>query len=135
MAGAGNSNVAMNYSYTDAFPVSGMNYYRLSQTDFNGQRDTLGIVEASCGQMNASVSYFPNPFTSEVTVQMNNLTSSNAILTIFDAIGQLVYSRQLSSDDIERRIIVVDLNSLASGVYTVVFKSEDYLSTDKIVKE
>ncbi|MPM22254.1 hypothetical protein SDC9_68705 [bioreactor metagenome] len=135
VAGAGNSNVVMNYSFTDPAPMSGVNYYRLSQTDFSGKRDTIGVVEASCGQMNASVSYFPNPFTSEITVQMNNLTTGKAVLTIFDAIGQKVYSRQLSSDDIERRSVTVDLNNLSPGVYTVEFRSDDFFSTDKIVRE
>ena len=34
--GAGNSNTLINYSYIDKNPFEGLNYYRLKQTDFNG---------------------------------------------------------------------------------------------------
>lgn len=135
VAGAGNSNSLNTYTFTDAKPLTADNYYRLSQTDFNGWRDTLGIVSASCGQMNASVSYFPNPFSSEVTVHMTNMTSDKAVLNIFDAIGQLVYSRRLNAAEILNQSVVVDLGSLAPGIYNVEFRSDVFISTDKIVRE
>lgn len=36
VAGAGNSNSLLDYQLTDYNPYTGINYYRLKQTDFNG---------------------------------------------------------------------------------------------------
>ena len=37
--GCGNSNEEKTYQYIDKFPYEGINYYRLSQVDFNGERE------------------------------------------------------------------------------------------------
>ena len=37
VAGAGNSNTALHYQLTDDEPLPGTSYYRLKQTDFDGQ--------------------------------------------------------------------------------------------------
>src|SRR6185437_13532998 len=42
--GAGNSTTTHNYTYTDESPFNGINYYRLSQTDFDGQTTTYNIT-------------------------------------------------------------------------------------------
>lgn len=42
--GAGNSNTVVNYSFKDYGYTSGVNYYRLSQTDFNGKKEYFNII-------------------------------------------------------------------------------------------
>lgn len=44
VAGAGNSSNELNYEYRDFFHSKNMNYYRLYQVDFNGQRSELGTI-------------------------------------------------------------------------------------------
>ena len=39
--GAGNSNTTLNYSTLDTDPVNGLNYYRLTQVDFDGQQESF----------------------------------------------------------------------------------------------
>jgi hypothetical protein len=46
--GAGNSNTTLSYSYNDNNPYAGSSYYRLKQTDFNGQSVTFDPVALSC---------------------------------------------------------------------------------------
>lgn len=41
MNGAGNSNYILDYSFTDNNPLSGTSYYRLTQTDYDGQYETF----------------------------------------------------------------------------------------------
>ena len=38
ISGSGNSTMVNNYSYTDEYPSNGLNYYVLTQTDYNGER-------------------------------------------------------------------------------------------------
>src|SRR5690606_19164216 len=42
--GAGSSNKKLSYSYEDKKPLTGYNYYRLKQTDFNGDFEYFKIV-------------------------------------------------------------------------------------------
>lgn len=42
--GAGNSNRPLSYSFTDNMPLEGISYYRLKQTDFDGQYEYFGPV-------------------------------------------------------------------------------------------
>jgi len=42
--GAGNSNQPISYTFTDTNPKSGVNYYMLSQTDYNGTRVQYGPI-------------------------------------------------------------------------------------------
>jgi len=135
VSGAGNSSMNLDYEYTDNNPYSGINYYRLIQTDFNGQKDTIGIVSAGCGQSGATVSYYPNPFTSELTIQMDNIVTDRAVVQIFDALGQLVYTRILNAEEIEGSSVVFDLSGLAPGMYSVEFSSYVFISTRKIVRQ
>jgi hypothetical protein len=41
VTGAGNSNTQMSYSIIDDNPLSGISYYRLKQTDYDGQTETF----------------------------------------------------------------------------------------------
>lgn len=43
MAGQGNSNQSHNYTIFDSTPFEGTSFYKLSQTDFNGETKELGI--------------------------------------------------------------------------------------------
>ena len=50
VTGAGNSNTQMSYSIIDDNPLSGISYYRLKQTDYDGQTETffpLSIIISS----------------------------------------------------------------------------------------
>lgn len=42
--GAGNSSQTLNYSFKDFGFKNGINYYRLTQTDYNGQHETFNII-------------------------------------------------------------------------------------------
>jgi hypothetical protein len=44
--GAGNSSVPLNYSFSDLRPLDGLAYYRLKQTDFDGQFKYYGPISA-----------------------------------------------------------------------------------------
>ena len=136
IAGAGNSNAVLNYNITDANPLGGISYYRLKQTDFDGQSETFSPAAVSCSADadKASVSYFPNPFTSEVVVDLKNITSENAVINVYDVFGSKVFTKILSQEDLERKTVSLNLGGLARGMYTVEFHSDSYSGTDKLIK-
>jgi uncharacterized repeat protein (TIGR01451 family) len=44
--GAGNSSIPLNYTFSDLQPLDGLAYYRLKQTDFDGQFEYFGPISA-----------------------------------------------------------------------------------------
>lgn len=60
VVGAGDSQQEQRYTFADAEPLPGRNYYRLRQVDFDGQFDYSGIVLAERPDK-GGLRVFPNP--------------------------------------------------------------------------
>ena len=133
---AGNSNSVRNYSTMDNDPLSGISYYRLKQTDFNGQTEAFNATAVDCIAENSQIQIncFPNPFTSLVTAVINNSVSGNANVDVYNIFGSKVYSKSLSHDEMELKTFTLDLAALAEGIYFVEFHSETFSGITKIVK-
>lgn len=87
LKGAGNSSNPIVYSTIDNYPYSGISYYRLKQTDFDGNYTYSKIekVEIIIGEKK-SLKVFPNPSNSVITIQGDELYS----LKIYNSIGQIM---------------------------------------------
>ena len=135
--GSGNSNSARFYSATDKDPLSGTSYYRLKQTDFDGHSETFSPVAVVCDDAGTDpqVNYSPNPFTSEVWVDFQNLNFENAKVTVYDVQGNLVYQKNISYTDFPDKKLNMNLSSLAAGIYMISFVTEDYTDTHRLVKK
>jgi len=63
--GAGNSNAVLFYTYVDTKPVNGLSFYRLKQTDFNGEFDYSQVRSVRVAEIKkefkASYKAYPNP--------------------------------------------------------------------------
>lgn len=108
--GAGNSDYAIDYAFTDKTPEQGLNYYRLKQTDFDGTFDYSTTVKAEITRINISV--FPNPSTSLVTVSVPE-TVEKGTLQIFDASGKIVLNESVSARN------EIGVNQLLPGIYFI----------------
>ena len=73
-----------------------------------------------------NVSVYPNPV--KDILNINNANNSN--IAIYNLSGQLVYTEQSYNDNVK-----VNLSGFNNGVYIVTVKSEDNISTHKIVKQ
>ena len=120
----------------DNDPLSGISYYRLKQTDFNGQTEAFNAAAVDCIAENSQIQIncFPNPFTSLVTAVINNSVSGNANVDVYNIFGSKVYSKSLSHDEMELKTFTLDLAALAEGIYFVEFHSETFSGITKIVK-
>lgn len=58
VSGAGTSTSRRDYSFTDAWPHKGVNYYRLSQTDFDGTERNEGVVVVRLEDFGNAVNVF-----------------------------------------------------------------------------
>lgn len=117
---AGNSSEVLSYESFDLAPISGISYYRLKQTDFNGV-DSYSPVK-SCefnGRLNqVSIHY---DFGENKIILEGDESEFNS-LYIYNALGQNMISDVRISKSVETRL-VLDVAGLNSGLYFVVTKT------------
>jgi len=138
--GAGNSDVALNYNATDNDPVSGIAYYRLTQTDYDGKVHTFAPVAVSYVLKEADAfdvqNIYPTVFTNTVTV---NIACDNAVDVNADIISmngsvmsaEIIHCKQGNTQ--------YDFNpgTLSSGLYMLVLSDpiSGHVVSKRIVKQ
>ena len=130
--GAGNSSVTLYYTSLDPNPYQGKSYYRLKQTDFNGEYKYSHLVEVDMeGNIHIAENVFNNQ---DVKIQINTKEVNEPFqLTLFSSTGQRVYGQLINP---QGNIVSVDLSQkLAPGVYLISMEMKNtgkYLA-DKII--
>jgi hypothetical protein len=119
--GAGNANNLTKYSYTDIMINNGDVYYRLSQTDYNGNTEYLGIDKVDCKELqqdNASIiSISENKDQGCINVILYTPDAEKEIIIeVYDYKGQQVLSKIVSTEE-GKNIITINEFAFSSGVY------------------
>lgn len=124
IGGAGNSTQQQNYNYIDLYPPDGINYYRLKQTDFNGDFSYSNVIalENKKAQSDIPVLYFSQ---NEITVALTN-SKSDFEITIVNAIGQIILKIQNENK--------INISRISSGIYFIKITQENNLFTQKFSK-
>jgi len=115
--GAGNSSTLLSYQSIDPSPYNGVSYYRLKQTDFNGQFEYSQIRSVQIDKSkstNSSVTIYPNPVANEITIVGNSLELEQ--VKFFNVLGQDVTNRTEIINN-NKSSLVIDLSSLTTGLY------------------
>lgn len=121
--GAGNTNVKSTYTYNDngVFnnAVSKV-YYRLKQVDFDG-KSSLSNVVVLFNEMNNTntISAYPNPFNSDVTVSVSATKASTTNITVFDFSGRNILSNNYPVAEGSNIISINEMSNLNTGIYFV----------------
>ena len=112
--GAGYSNDVLTYNFIDEHITEGIYYYRLKQTDFDGQYTYSDIVLINY-KPEYEFSVFPNP--SMGTISLTMPADMDVTIKITNIIGQTVYKELMSPDN---NIITIDGLDLANGYYHII---------------
>ncbi|MEO5569629.1 MAG: SBBP repeat-containing protein [Bacteroidia bacterium] len=112
--GAGNSTQKSTYSFTDAKPFMGINYYRLQQTDFNGEISFSKIIALQ----NPPDKFYelitsPNPAIDFINVFYKNLNANDEII-ILNTLGETLIKTNKNK---------IDISGLQNGIYLVQIKT------------
>ncbi|MFZ4057669.1 MAG: PKD domain-containing protein [Ferruginibacter sp.] len=109
------------FNYTDAQPLSGMNYYRLKMTDASGN-SSYSIVVTLLNRQNGweILNIIPNPVTKSGAAILNitSAVQTPVEFVVSDAAGKrlLVFDRTLIAGANQ---VALDLGQLAPGVYQI----------------
>ena len=114
--GKGNTQDVQIYTYLDARPQIGFNYYRLKQTDFNGQIDYSHIREVRIGREISSQDFlvYPNPFRESLYIG-----PFNGDISLTSLSGELLLQKKVEGSWSEEK-----LEQLPSGIYFLLIQPE-----------
>ncbi|CAN5436476.1 hypothetical protein BH11BAC2_BH11BAC2_00410 [soil metagenome] len=124
--GAGNSNLPLSYDFVDEQSVGGLNYYRLSQTDFNGKTEMLKTITISKKKLVSSSQSFdismvnPTVFTSSVEFTLDSKVVQDVQLMLYNQEGKLFKTQKQTLTTGMQMCSFTGLESLASGTYLIV---------------
>jgi hypothetical protein len=110
------------YSFTDANPWKGNNFYRLKVTNADGSFNYTDnvLVEFHKSMLGLSFQNYPNPFTSTTTIRYEVLTRGEVRIAVFDMQGTQVQLLVNRVD--EPGIHTVDWNAFKNQPGTYIYR-------------
>jgi hypothetical protein len=114
---AGNSTIAITYSYNDNNPLPGVAMYRIAEYDMDGRIQYTSIIRSDC-EAKDRWRIWPNPVQEMLWVNITTTGASSATIKLFDSKGSLVSSQQHALLPGSNQLNI-DMKKLSSGTYHV----------------
>lgn len=126
-AAGGNSNIPVNYTYTDAQGAAGKIFYRLVGEDLNGSRQELGIISGNCGG-GIRFTLSPNPASGAAELNISG-SAKQLRVKVYNTMGQLLYEAGGNSQ------VALPAGQWHKGLYIVTAAAEEgnILFRDKLI--
>lgn len=130
--GAGNSIALKRYSFTDINPTEGVIYYRLKQTDMDGNSVYFKIISASIQKNDFLFMVYPNPI-SEGSMHFKLDSKIDVSISIIDEHGKRVYSKNIKMDEKYFLCDFILSENFFPGIYFVSATSGKIIKTERLV--
>lgn len=132
--GAGDYTGEKIYTFTDASPLYDLSFYRLVQTDIDGEK-TYFDIRRILNQQNkiSSVVVSPNPFATDLSAFITVDRSQKVFVTLTDINGRIL---KATSSIYSPGSTEIKLNSsdLSKGVYLLKISGENFSMSKKVIK-
>lgn len=114
--GAGNSQMELEYEYTDLSPLTGTTYYRLKQTDFEGSYTYSAIEVVSWNKNIEKFRVFPNPVSgNSIFLESPEPISGDIFYQVFSMDGKLQYANSIQNVGGDKSSFQLKLPSLSGS--------------------
>ena len=128
--GAQNSTTLLKYEMFDYDPFPGITYYRLKQTDYNGEYSYSQTIVLRREIDLAIISeLFPNPATQSVNFDIQSPRTGSVAIEVYDNSGRLIMTQEYTVHK-GSNSYNIDINDLAKGVYSIIIKSDLIIIND-----
>ncbi len=127
--GAGSSSNIQDYSLVVAQPYTGLAYFRLKQTDFNGDFEYFKIIALKECQSDLSESdliIYPNPSNGLIYLVHEGDNGQFVSIHIYNSMGERIYESAVYQPHI-------DLTTMPDGIYFLHFTSDSKSIIKKII--
>lgn len=120
---AGFSATTKNYSSND-YKAGQLNYYRIKQVDMDGRYSFSNTVRVNVTEaVNAKI--YPNPFVSQVQLDIVATTAQKATITISDMQGRKVIAKTWALSKGSNSNIISEVKPLPAGMYFINVTAQD----------
>ena len=119
---AGNSNTTHSYKYTDEAPANGVNYYRITQVDFDGKHSSTDIkaIRIQCNGNALAIKAYPNPAASQVNIQSGKAVAQvNVVATNGQTVMKYVPSQNQGGT------FSLNIQQVQNGIYLLQIVNKD----------
>jgi hypothetical protein len=131
-SGIGNTSALANnggsagYTYRDAMPLDGVNFYRIKAISNNGQIKYSNIVKVISVNRAAGISVYPNPVNDKtIHITFTNQKKGKYILELTNKLGQLICKNIFYIDQINVLQTMRPVGIMASGTYQLSITKAD----------
>ncbi|MBL1214917.1 MAG: T9SS type A sorting domain-containing protein [Ignavibacteriae bacterium] len=137
IAGAGNSNSKISYTYFDENLKSDHYFYRLKQIDNDGSYTYSGEVEVKFDLIAEDFTLtqnYPNPFNPSTQIKFGFKEDTQASLKVYNTIGELVsvlFNSKASAGNLYG--VTFNADNLPSGMYIYELRSEKFTEVRKML--
>jgi hypothetical protein len=129
--GNGNSSSLIEYSLRDVSPSNNqVVYYKLLQTDFNGETTQSGLVSVKTKTIE-STHLIQNPIVNKAELKIESLSNQNVSINVYNMTGNIVgtFKQKLYKGN---NYMALDLSNLSEGLYMLNIIDENNRIIDQI---
>ncbi len=126
--GKGNSTALQSYQFLHQTPAQGLNFYRLTITDFDGSATFSNIISVEQPHEVGTIHLSPNPTKGEITLRLDFQSEETTEMVVMDASGRIVQQQHFAG-----MLKEIDLTGQLSGVYTLTLKNGQFVVNQRIV--
>ena len=118
----GNSEVETAYNYVDEQPLSGNNFYRLTEVNLDNSYVYSQVVVVRTTTI-AKLSLFPNPATNYINISLGGNSNSTVTVLLTSTSGQRLAEKQATGS--AGTIVTFPVQNLAAGMYILTVITAD----------
>lgn len=132
--GAGNSSAEQEYTQMDNNPFRGLTYYRLTQTDFDGEKETFDPIVSDCDGVGFEIiTAYEMQTADKLQLVVSAAHDEVFEIELMDMSGKrAVYEQKVALQE-GLNYFTIDKNNLGFGMYIIKLQSETELLTRKIL--
>lgn len=135
VTGHGNSVVVQSYESIDPSPLNGKSYYRIKQTDLNGNFSYSSIRSVSVELQGKTLSFFPNPGTGKTFyMKSSEPLDPTSTVQIVDSFSKRSYSIKPKKSRRGPNTYLLEVSEkLPPGLYFITLKSTESVEVRKMI--
>jgi len=138
--GSGNTSTEMKYSTVDKKPLTGLFYYRLRQTDFDGKTEVFNLVPVHMDKSSKEESFevlktYPNPFNEKVNVELNCGKAVVLTIDLLSLDGRTIHHEMFDCAEGNNTYAYLQQSHINPGNYILnISDNEGFRKTIKLMK-